>query len=563
MRRRSGQASADSTAGTLLHLLVSRGAWEVPRCVRPVSAARNRRNDSRSPSLLGCLWLSFGPGPARADDPDPDAPAPPPAAQARSVGQVTATATRAERDVLDVAGNVTVLDREAIEKSGARDVPELLRRESGLFVTNDIGNPEGYRVEARGFNNGGGNGSALLVLMDGRRLNEADSSFIDWSLVHLDRVERIEIVRGPASALYGDNAMGGVIQIFTRDAGGAPHAELNGRFGSYQEATGSLLAGASHGPFTGSALRGRLHQRRLPPAQRLRFPHVHGKPGMDADRHRLLRAGERLLSRPPQAAGHADPGADRHARPRCQAALHQQLRLGARELGTGPQPVDSGRRREDPAASVLAGPQRQRSLQEQQSRSVPAVRLPLRHRHELLGRQWASRSGSPDRRVPEPGHRRLRVPARRRGSQQHVVLVLLHPRLHRGDAGAAPHLERLSPGRVQRAGEPAARRGHPVRPRRVLGRQHQHRSLLDHGAESLALAQRGEPAGGADLALPAGHLGLRLVRARLPLPELRRVDRIRGRSVRSQAPALERLRDRPQAAERAALGRTSRSTGWT
>ena len=170
----------------------------------------------------------------------------------RQLGEVAVTATRSERDVLDTSGNVTVIDRQAIEKSGARDVPELLRRESGLFVINDIGNPEGYRVEARGFNNGGGNGSALLVLMDGRRLNEADSSFIDWSLVHLDRVERIEIVRGPGSALYGDNAMGGVVQIFTRDGAGKPQATLSGRFGSYDEATGSLFAGGSEGSFTGS-----------------------------------------------------------------------------------------------------------------------------------------------------------------------------------------------------------------------------------------------------------------------------------------------------------------------
>ncbi|HEY8153482.1 MAG TPA: TonB-dependent receptor [Myxococcota bacterium] len=197
------------------------------------------------------VWLAFGAGLAGAEDPDP-APPSPPTPPARSVGQVTATATRAERDVLDVAGNVTVIDRETIEKSGARDVPELLRRESGLYVSNDIGSPEGYRVEARGFNNGGGNGSALLVLVDGRRLNEADSSFVDWSLVHLDRVERIEIVRGPGSALYGDNAMGGVVHIITRDGAGAPNATLAGRFGSYQEATGSLLAGASQGPFTGS-----------------------------------------------------------------------------------------------------------------------------------------------------------------------------------------------------------------------------------------------------------------------------------------------------------------------
>lgn len=201
---------------------------------------------------------------ARADDSQavPDSGAgqaspPPPAGQPpapplRQVGEVAVTATRAERDVLDTPGNINVIDRQEIEKSGARDVPELLRRESGLFVTNDIGNPEGYRVEARGFNNGGGNGSALLVLMDGRRLNEADSSIVDWSLVHLDRVERIEIVRGPGSALYGDNAMGGVVQIITRDGAGRPQATLSGRFGSYDEVTGSLFAGGSRGPFTGS-----------------------------------------------------------------------------------------------------------------------------------------------------------------------------------------------------------------------------------------------------------------------------------------------------------------------
>ena len=192
------------------------------------------------------------PAPASPAPPAPDTnpqPTPPPV---RQVGEVAVTATRAERNVLDTPGNVTVIDRAEIEKSGARDVPELLRRESGLFVTDVTGNPTGYTVDARGFNNGGGNGSALLVLMDGRRMNEADSSFIDWSLVHLDRVERIEIVRGPASSLYGDNAMGGVVQIITKDGAGKPSATLSGRVGSYDELTGSLFAGGSEGPFTAS-----------------------------------------------------------------------------------------------------------------------------------------------------------------------------------------------------------------------------------------------------------------------------------------------------------------------
>ena len=98
-------------------------------------------------------------------------------------------------------------------------MPELLRREAGIFVTNTTTNREGYTVEARGFNNGGGNGSSTLVLIDGRRVNEPARATPTGRFVPLDNVESIEIVRGPASALYGDNAVGGVIQIITRDAG--------------------------------------------------------------------------------------------------------------------------------------------------------------------------------------------------------------------------------------------------------------------------------------------------------------------------------------------------------
>jgi outer membrane receptor protein involved in Fe transport len=203
-----------------------------------------------------CLCLPLA---ARAGDPpaaeapaaerpaDPAAPADP-ALPVRRTGEVAITATRGERELLDTAGNVTVIDRATIERSGARDVPELLRREAGLFVTNDIGSPEGYRVEGRGFQNGGGNGSSLLVLMDGRRLNEPDAAAMDWSFVRLERVERIEIVRGPASALYGDVANAGVVQILTRRGEGAGELVARGRRASYDTTTGSLFGGGSHGP---------------------------------------------------------------------------------------------------------------------------------------------------------------------------------------------------------------------------------------------------------------------------------------------------------------------------
>ncbi|UCE85668.1 MAG: TonB-dependent receptor [Deltaproteobacteria bacterium] len=164
------------------------------------------------------------------------------------VGEVNVTATRAERGALEVPGNVTVIDREAIERSGAQHAADLLRREAGIYVTNTSGTPSGYAVDSRGFNNGGGNGSSTLVLVDGRRVNETDSSTPDWALLHVDRIERIEIVRGPTSAVWGDNAIGGVIQIITRSGSGAPTFSWTERAGTYDFGKSSLYVGGEEGP---------------------------------------------------------------------------------------------------------------------------------------------------------------------------------------------------------------------------------------------------------------------------------------------------------------------------
>lgn len=172
----------------------------------PAPSRREKRRRTRLPILAAALLLARGAGAE-----DPPLPEPP----IVDAPEISISATRSERSVLDVPGNVTVIDAQQIEESGAVSVPDLLRREAGLYVTNTTGTPEGTTVEARGFNNGGGNGCSTLVLVDGRRINEPETGCPDWSFVALSEIERIEIVRGPASVAYGDNAAAGVIHIFT------------------------------------------------------------------------------------------------------------------------------------------------------------------------------------------------------------------------------------------------------------------------------------------------------------------------------------------------------------
>ncbi len=207
-------------------------------------ARRALANASRL--VLPFLWISA----AFAQEPEKQPE--PPVLEAR---EISVTATRGERDVLDVPAQVTVIDRAAIERSGAANLPELLRREAGLMVTNTTTNLEGYSLEARGFQNGGGNGCRTLVLVDGRRANEPDTGCPDWTFLTLDNVERVEVMRGAGSAAYGDNALGGVIQIFTRGAEGGSRGALHVERASFDSERVDGFASTAIGPF-GVALSG-------------------------------------------------------------------------------------------------------------------------------------------------------------------------------------------------------------------------------------------------------------------------------------------------------------------
>lgn len=144
---------------------------------------------------------------------------------------VVVTGTRTEQEVKKIPANVTVISQEDIKNSTAQNVADLMRGEQGIVVRDWTGNGKNVSVDMRGF---GENAAAnSLVLVDGRRVNSTDLSGVDWTQIPLEQVERIEIVRGTGTVLYGDNAVGGVINIITK----IPSEELSMRagtiFGSY------------------------------------------------------------------------------------------------------------------------------------------------------------------------------------------------------------------------------------------------------------------------------------------------------------------------------------------
>jgi len=130
--------------------------------------------------------------------------------------EVVVTATRHEEQLSSVPANVTIFTAMDIINSSAQSIPEFLRNQAGVQINDISGNRRTYTVDLRGF----GETATLnsLVLVDGRRVTQADLSGSDWALVPLERIKRIEIVRGGGgSVLYGDNAAGGVINIITKE----------------------------------------------------------------------------------------------------------------------------------------------------------------------------------------------------------------------------------------------------------------------------------------------------------------------------------------------------------
>lgn len=126
--------------------------------------------------------------------------------------EVVVSASRVAVPVTDVIADVSIIDRNTLTQAGQAALREVLAQQPGVqFVSNG-----GYRSSTSVFLRGA-TSSQAIVLIDGIRVGSATSGGASFENMPLDRIERIEILRGAASALYGPDAVGGVIQIFTRD----------------------------------------------------------------------------------------------------------------------------------------------------------------------------------------------------------------------------------------------------------------------------------------------------------------------------------------------------------
>ncbi|MDR6991064.1 TonB-dependent vitamin B12 receptor [Luteimonas sp. 3794] len=168
------------------------------------------------------------------------------AADARDLDTVLVTANRAESTLGDTIVPAQVIDRAEIERTQARDLPELLRGRAGIQIANQGGPGKLSSVFMRGSES-----DHVLVLVDGVRIGSATAGLASFQDIPVDQIERIEIVRGPRSSLYGSEAIGGVIQIFTRRNTGAvrPHARVGVGSHNLREASAGLGGRAGRGWF--------------------------------------------------------------------------------------------------------------------------------------------------------------------------------------------------------------------------------------------------------------------------------------------------------------------------
>jgi len=165
-------------------------------------------------------------------------------APATSLDRIFVTAARSAQPLTDLIADVTLLTQDDIARAGADSVPELLSRVAGVEIATNGGPGSTSAVFMRGANSG-----HTLVLVDGLRVGSSSAGTTALEAIPLSEIDHIEILRGPASSLYGADAIGGVIQIFTRRGESAMAVNASAGYGTYATAVATAGVSGSAGAF--------------------------------------------------------------------------------------------------------------------------------------------------------------------------------------------------------------------------------------------------------------------------------------------------------------------------
>ncbi len=145
--------------------------------------------------------------------------------------EIVVSASRTMRTAGRIPANVTVITSEDIDQAGSVSLVDVLNNLEGIYFRTMSGNASQARINMRGFSEN--SHGYVLVLLDGRKLNNADMSDVNWSQIPLNNIERVEVMRGSQTALYGDYALGGVVNIVTKRGTPVPEYLLSAIGGSY------------------------------------------------------------------------------------------------------------------------------------------------------------------------------------------------------------------------------------------------------------------------------------------------------------------------------------------
>jgi len=162
-----------------------------------------------------------------------------------NLGQIVVSATKTEHTLADVPVEVSVITKEEIKRRNIKTVQDALEYLTGIKINKNCSSwGDKGKVEMLGLD-----AKDILILVDGQRILGGHAASVDLQQIPIEAVERIEIVKGPASALYGSDAIGGVINIITKSAPEKPSVSLSTSFGKRGTQIYELSGGFKKGKF--------------------------------------------------------------------------------------------------------------------------------------------------------------------------------------------------------------------------------------------------------------------------------------------------------------------------